>query len=67
MDEKELIDRARVDKEAFGELYEMYVGRMYNYVYYRTGNVADAEDLTAKIFMRAMQHIGNYKHQGVPF
>ncbi|MCA9936485.1 MAG: sigma-70 family RNA polymerase sigma factor [Ardenticatenaceae bacterium] len=67
MDEKELIDRAKQDKEAFGELYERYVERIYNYVYYRTGNAADAEDLTAKIFMRAMQHIGNYEHQGVPF
>ncbi|MCA9973766.1 MAG: sigma-70 family RNA polymerase sigma factor [Anaerolineales bacterium] len=67
MDEKALIDRAKMDKEAFGELYERYVDRMYNYVYYRTGNVADAEDLTAKVFIRAMQHIGSYEHQGVPF
>ena len=67
MDEKALIDRAKTDKEAFGELYEQYVDRMYKYVYYRTGNVKDAEDLTAKIFVRAMQHIGNYQHMGVPF
>ena len=67
MDEKELIERAKQDKDAFGELYERYIERIYNYVYYRTGNAADAEDLTAKIFIRAMQHIGNYEHQGVPF
>ncbi len=67
MDEKELIERAKTDKEAFGELYERYVDRIYNYVYYRIGNVADAEDLTAKIFVRAMRHIPNYQDQGVPF
>jgi len=67
MDESALIERAKTDKEAFGELYERYVDRIYSYVYYRTGNVADAEDLTARIFFRAMQHIGNYKDQGVPF
>ncbi len=67
MDEKELIERAKTDKDAFGELYECYYTRIYNYVYYRTGNAADAEDLTAKIFFRAMQHIGSYQHQGVPF
>ena len=66
-DEKALIERAKEDKEAFGQLYELYVDRIYNYVYYRTGNVADAEDLTAKIFMRAMKHIPRYKDQGVPF
>jgi len=67
IDEKALIERAKDDKEAFGQLYEIYVDRIYNYVYYRTGNVADAEDLTAKIFVRAMKHIPRYEDKGVPF
>ena len=67
MNEAELIARARTDKEAFGELYELYVERIYNYVYYRVGNEADAEDLTSKIFYRAMQHISRYEDKGVPF
>lgn len=67
IEEKALIERAKEDKEAFGQLYELYVDRIYNYVYYRTGNMADAEDLTAKIFMRAMKHIPRYQDQGVPF
>lgn len=66
-EEKALIERAKTDKEAFGEIYERYVDRIYNYVYYRTGNVADAEDLTARIFMRAMKHIPRFKDKGVPF
>ena len=66
-EESILIQRAKTDPEAFGQLYERYVDRIYNYVYYRTGNVADAEDLTARIFERAIKHIGNYQDQGVPF
>lgn len=66
-DEAALIEQAKTDQDAFGQLYEIYVDRIYNYVYYRTSNVADAEDLTAKIFMRAMQHIGRYEDKGVPF
>ena len=66
-DEKELIERAKNDKAAFGELYERYVTRIYNYIYYRTGNSHEAEDLTTRVFMRAMKHIGNYTDQGVPF
>lgn len=66
-EESILIERAKEDKEAFGILYERYVDRIYNYVYYRTGNSADAEDLTARIFERAFNHIGNYRDQGVPF
>ena len=67
MNEAELIARAKTDKEAFGQLYELYVERIYNYVYYRVGNEADAEDLTSKIFYRALQHIGRYEDKGVPF
>lgn len=66
-EESILIERAKTDKDAFGQLYERYVDRIYNYVYYRTGNAADAEDLTARIFERAFNHIGNYRDQGVPF
>jgi RNA polymerase sigma-70 factor, ECF subfamily len=55
------------DKEAFGLLYERYMGRIYNYVYYRTGNQYDAEDLTARVFFRAMHHIKNYQNRGLPF
>ncbi len=55
------------DKDAFGRLYERYAERIFNYVYYRTGNVHDAEDLTARVFQRAMNHIHNYTDRGVPF
>lgn len=67
IDENALIEQAKTDKEAFGQLYERYVDRIYSYVYYRTGNSDDAEDLTARIFMRAMNHIPTYRDQGLPF
>jgi len=63
----ELVQRAASDPEAFGELYERHVRRIYNYIYYRTGNHHDAEDLTARVFQRAMRHVANFKDQGVPF
>jgi len=55
------------DLDAFSQLYQEYVGRIYNYVYYRTGNSFDAEDLTAKVFQRALAHIHSYEDKGVPF
>jgi RNA polymerase sigma-70 factor (ECF subfamily) len=67
LEESALIERAKTDSEAFGQLYERYYDRIYNYVYYRTGNTDDAEDLTARIFERAMNHIGRYVDKGVPF
>jgi RNA polymerase sigma-70 factor (ECF subfamily) len=55
------------DNEAFGELYERYVTRIFNYIYYRVGNVSDAEDLTERVFIRALRHIANYNQRGLPF
>ena len=67
LNEKELVALAKTEPDAFGELYERYVTRIYNYVYYRTGNKQDAEDLTSRVFHRALQHIPRYKERGVPF
>ncbi len=67
MDDNELVALAGHDQDAFGEIYERYVTKIYNYVYYRTGNAQDAEDITAKVFFRAMAHIQNYEDKGVPF
>lgn len=62
-----LIDAAKTDPAAFGELYRRYVDKIYNYIYYRTSSVKDAEDLTGKVFFKAMSHIKGYKHMGLPF
>jgi len=62
-----LLHASQGDLEAFGVLYEKYVERIFNYVYYRTGNVHDAEDLTARVFYRALHHIHTYTDRGVPF
>ncbi|GAB4471810.1 MAG: hypothetical protein Kow0088_05890 [Anaerolineales bacterium] len=66
-EEQILASAATGDEDAFAWLYQKYVNRIYNYVYFRTGNQADAEDLTAKVFMRAMRHIRNYRDLGLPF
>jgi len=55
------------DAEAFSILYERFVTRIYNYIYYRTGNPHEAEDLTARVFHRALNHISQYDNRGVPF
>jgi len=65
--EAALIERAKTDPEAFGLLYERYVDKIYNYVYYRTGNHHDAEDLTARVFYQALHHLPRYTQRGAPF
>ena len=66
-DEVELVARAKTDAAAFGVLYERYVGKIYNYIYYRMGDRHEAEDLTARTFQRAMAHVARYDERGLPF
>jgi RNA polymerase sigma-70 factor (ECF subfamily) len=55
------------DSEAFGQLYEQYVGQVYRYLYYRVGNVTVAEDLTSEAFFRALRSLDSFKWQGKDF
>lgn len=66
-DDAQLVEWAKDDTAAFGELYTRYIKKIYNYIYYRTGNHHDAEDLTSRVFFRAMAHIQEYTDRGVPF
>jgi RNA polymerase sigma-70 factor (ECF subfamily) len=65
--EAALIERAKSDPSGFGELYEKHVDRIYNYVYHRVGHHYEAEDLTARTFQRALEHLGRYEDRGAPF
>ena len=58
--DRALIERARMDRVAFGELYERYVDRIYAYLLYRTGSPPDAEDLTQRVFSQALAALDGY-------
>ena len=64
-----LVDRvvASRDARAFGELYDLFVERIYKYLYCRAGSHPDAEDLTEQVFLKAWEAIGGYRWQGRPF
>jgi len=63
----ELIDRARHDPAAFGELYDLYADRIHAFCRVHSPSREEAEDLMAQTFERALAAIGRYQHRGVPF
>ena len=52
------------DGEAFGQIYDAYVGQVYRYLYYRVGSQQLAEDLTSETFLRALRRIDSFSWQG---
>ena len=61
----DLVRRAQDgDAEAFGALYDHYVGMVHRYVHHRVGNRATAEDVTSETFVRALRRIDTLSFQG---
>jgi RNA polymerase sigma-70 factor, ECF subfamily len=48
------------DALAFGELYDEYVKKIYNYIYFRTYHKETAEDLTSLTFTKAYEKIDSF-------
>ncbi|MCL5997165.1 MAG: sigma-70 family RNA polymerase sigma factor [Chloroflexi bacterium] len=62
--EADLVARAKHDPSAFGQLYVLYVQRVFGYLYNRIGNVPEAEDVTAQTFLAALEAFARYRHEG---
>lgn len=66
-EEQKLIDKAQEgDREAFGELYDRYVSKIYRFVFLKVGTQSEAEDITSQVFMHAWENIERYEHKGFP-
>ena len=60
--ESSLISQAQSGKpDAFGVLYERYVDQIYAFIYFKTHHRETAEDLTSKVFMKALEHIARLR------
>ena len=59
-----LVTAARQNRSAFVALYRRYLPRVYRYVYRRVGNQQDAEDVTASVFIEALECLEDYREQG---
>jgi len=66
--EREIVRRARSgDQQALAELYDLYFPRIYRYVLARTGNPAEAEDVTEEVFVKMLGAIGAFEPRQAPF
>jgi RNA polymerase sigma-70 factor (ECF subfamily) len=56
-DEASLVEQARTDPQAFAELYNRFVERVFLFAIRRTGDRALAEDITSATFEKALRHL----------
>jgi RNA polymerase sigma-70 factor (ECF subfamily) len=61
-----LVAQARTERAAFGQLYDLYVRRVYAFCALGGCSREEAEDLTAQTFERALRAIGRYEERGAP-
>ena len=62
-----LIEQAKTDREAFGNLYDRHYDQILNYIVKRTANIQVSQDITSDVFLKALHGIHKYQWNGVPF
>lgn len=67
VDERALAEAARTSSDAFGELYQRYVRRVYGFAYRRSGSREVAEEVTSATFERAWRAMPSFEWKGRGF
>jgi len=59
--EKFLIHKVRQSKdaEAYGELYDFYVNRIFRFILFKVGSKEVAEDITSQVFLKTWEYIND--------
>ena len=59
MEEKALLFKIRTKKDsaAFGELYNLYVEKIYRFVFFKINNKEETEDITSDVFLKVWNYL----------
>jgi len=49
------------DPEAFGQFYDLYVTRIYRFIFFKINSVSDAQDITSEVFLKLWQCVKDGK------
>jgi RNA polymerase sigma-70 factor, ECF subfamily len=58
---------AQRDTVAFAALYDEHLNTVYRFVFFKVGEAALAEDLTAEVFSKAWENIDRFEWRDLPF
>ena len=67
-DESRLVRLSQAgDQDAFAHLYDVYMERIYRYIYFRVADQHAAEDITSDVFLKAWEKLDLYQAGSSPF
>lgn len=64
--ERQIVERSKKDARAFGEIYERYFDRIFNFILRRTDDEDLAGDLASQCFINALNSLPQYEFRGIP-
>ncbi len=68
LSEQDLITRARRgESQAWAEIYEEFFNKIYRFIFFKIGSQEEAEDLSSRVFLKAIESLGSFRWRGVPF
>jgi len=53
--------KSKKDAEAYGEIYDQYIDKIYRFIFFKVGRAEDAEDLASETFLKTWQYINEGK------
>jgi RNA polymerase sigma factor (sigma-70 family) len=66
--ERQLVLQAQAgNAEAFGQLYDAYMERIYRFIYFRVEDQQTAEDITSQVFLRAWNNLDRFRLGRTPY
>ncbi|KKP40998.1 hypothetical protein A2229_03650 [Candidatus Peregrinibacteria bacterium RIFOXYA2_FULL_33_7] len=65
--EKKLVIESQKDPQSFGQLYDYYFPKVYNFVASKVGDREITEDLVSEIFTKILENLPKYQWKGLPF
>ncbi len=66
--ERQLVLQAQAgNSEAFGQLYDAYMERIYRFVYFRVEDQQTAEDITSQVFLKAWSNLERFQFSRTPY
>jgi len=66
--ERQLVLQAQAgNSEAFGQLYDAYMERIYRFVYFRVEDQQTAEDITSQVFLKAWSNLDRFQFNRTPY